>query len=150
MFPGRERAAGEHPPLDLHGHHVRGHGRAAVHLRSGLGRRVNAGRGVRAHVPSAGVHAGEHRARPAEHHAPRQQHAGQRPTSAVDRARVVPPDQPQRARNGRGRTAAATVNITVITVAAPSNLLTNYFIRNNATRRKIVIRYNFVSLYLFF
>jgi len=78
--------------LDIHGHHVRGHGRAVVHVRAGPVRRVRAGRRVREHLPSDRVHAGEHRARPAEHPAPGQQHAGQRSTPVAHRTRIVPSD----------------------------------------------------------
>lgn len=96
--------------MDIHGHHVRGHGRAAIHVRADPGRRAGAGRRVRQRVPPDRVHAREHRTRPAEHPTARQQHAGQRPTQVADRPRLVPPDQPHGTGDRRGRATAAAVN----------------------------------------
>lgn len=96
--------------MDIHGDHVRGHGPAAVHLRADTRRGVDTGRGVRERVPPDRIHPGEHRTRPAEHSAAGKQHAGQRSAAAVDRPRVIPPDQQHRAGNRRGRATAFAVN----------------------------------------
>lgn len=96
--------------MGLHGDHVRGHGRAVVHVRADSGGRAVAGRGVRAHVPPDGILPGKHRTRPAEYPAAGQQHPGQRPAAAVDRPRFVPADQQQRPGNRRGRATASAVN----------------------------------------
>lgn len=98
--------------MDIHGDHVRGHGRAAVHVRADTGRSPGVGGRFRAHISPDRVHPGEHRTRPADDPPAGQQHAGQRPTTVADRPGLVPPDEPHRAGHRRGRTATTVVNDT--------------------------------------
>jgi len=81
---GRERLAGKHSSLDIHGHYIRRHGCAVVHLRTYPRRCISTGRSVCPHISPNCIFPGKHRTWQTKHSAKGQQYAGQRPTSVTD------------------------------------------------------------------